>query len=405
MSITTTTRNATLADLAGLLQNQHTLKKDLVVPGGRIHCTDGLFTAYPADPDAAPYGPFRPTAIFDGHLAEKLDIPVAYVRRMREERIDLYDANVNGWLRGTGNPDGPGPDPRSFLLRTFRQPDPFSPEPGVARAFLSDKYRIIDNLDVLLAALDGVRATGEDVQVLDADLTESRMAVRLAAPGIAVLAPELLRNYRSPVEDRPRAGWTVESARAAAAREGRSYPPGEEPVLFAGLVITNSETGGGRFTITPRFVVQICGNGLQITIDAMKATHLGSRMDEGMVVWSDETQQRNVELVRSQTADAVRTYLNPTYMRAAIAVLEERAGIQVPEAERTIKEVSKQLRFSDSDAAGILNHFIRGGQTTAGGVMQAITSYAQEVADPDTAWDLERQAVEAMDLTARLVRA
>ena len=28
---------------------------------------------------------------------------------------------------------------------------------GAARAFLSDGYKIIDNLDVLLAALDGVR--------------------------------------------------------------------------------------------------------------------------------------------------------------------------------------------------------------------------------------------------------
>ena len=28
---------------------------------------------------------------------------------------------------------------------------------GVARAFVSDSYKIIDNLDVLLAALDGVR--------------------------------------------------------------------------------------------------------------------------------------------------------------------------------------------------------------------------------------------------------
>jgi len=37
--------------------------------------------------------------------------------------------------------------------------------PGAVRAFLSDGYKIIDNLDVLLAALDGVRQTGFPVQV------------------------------------------------------------------------------------------------------------------------------------------------------------------------------------------------------------------------------------------------
>jgi len=33
-------------------------------------------------------------------MADKLGIPVAYLRRLRAEHLALYDANVNGWLRG-----------------------------------------------------------------------------------------------------------------------------------------------------------------------------------------------------------------------------------------------------------------------------------------------------------------
>jgi hypothetical protein len=49
---------------------------------------------------------------------------------------------------------------------------------------------------------------------------------------------------------------------------------------------------------------------------------------------------------------------------------------------------------------GRLDHFIRGGAITAGGVLQAVTSYAQEVDDPDEALNLEESAVRAMELAA-----
>jgi hypothetical protein len=53
-------------------------------------------------------------------------------------------------------------------------------------------------------------------------------------------------------------------------------------------------------------------------------------------------------------------------------------------------------------ADAILAHFIRGGQLTAGGVMQAVTSVAQTLDDGDTAHDLEAQALRAMDLAAQI---
>ena len=59
-------------------------------------------------------------------------------------------------------------------------------------------------------------------------------------------------------------------------------------MVFAGFVITNSETGCGAFTLTPRLVVQVCRNGMTITRDAIRAVHLGERLDEGVVTWSEQ---------------------------------------------------------------------------------------------------------------------
>jgi hypothetical protein len=41
-----------------------------------------------------------------------------------------------------------------------------------------------------------------------------------------------------------------------------------------------------------------------------------------------------------------------------------------------------------------------GGQRTAGGVLQAVTSYAQTIASADVANEIEAQGIKAMELAA-----
>jgi hypothetical protein len=50
---------------------------------------------------------------------------------------------------------------------------------------------------------------------------------------------------------------------------------------------------------------------------------------------------------------------------------------------------------------GKMNHFIRGGSLTAGGVMHAVTSVAQTLPDADAAHDLESGALRVLALAAR----
>lgn len=409
-TIQTETRNADLGDLAAILQTQHAAKLDVVAPAAAVEARDGLIVVtgteavLDADGVTSTDGVYRPTAVFDEGVASKLGIPTAYLRRTRDERVDLYDANVNGWLHGHDdgcNPTVPG-DGRSFLLRLYRgQAAPFSePVEGVARAFLSDGYKIIDNLDVLTAALDGVRASGAETAVDSCDLTERKMRVRLVAPGIQALAPVLLNGYRSPFDHgQTRAGahrpapWDTDAGRAHG-----WLAPSEQPVVFAGVEIANSETGGGAYTITPRLVVKVCRNGLTISVDALRSVHLGARQDEGVVRWSAETQEQNLALVRSMARDAMVTFLDVDYVAAKVAEIEEKAGRPVGDAEKTVKTVTQRLRFTEAQQADVLAHFIVGGQMTAAGVVNAITSAAQGLDDADEAARMEEAALRALDL-------
>ena len=224
-----------------------------------------------------------------------------------------------------------------------------------------------------------MRQAGVEVQIDGADLSDHRMSLRLTCPEVSEYAEDLLGGYRSP--------FTGETG-------------ADNPTVFAGLVVKNSETGGGAFTIVPRLVVQVCSNGLQITKDAMRAIHLGGKLDEGVIEWSDETQRHELELVTSKTRDAVSTFLDVGYMRAKIAGLRELAGIEVVHPLDTIERVARKTGWTADEEASILGHFIRGGQTTALGVAQAVTSYAQTVDATDRQDELESSAIVAAELAA-----
>lgn len=374
-----TLRYANLGDLADMLKDQQTRKLDVIVPASKITSEDGRITVQDAAHEITTDGvttksvTLNPTAVFDEGLSDKLGIPLSYMRRLRSERTDLLDQNVNGWLHGLDDPD-----PRAFLVRSFTDGD----GGGVARAFLSDSYKMIDHLDALTAVLDGVRKTGADVQVVNCDLTERNMYVKVAAQQVQVYARDLLKGYRSP--------FTGASG-------------DENPVVFAGFVIRNSETGDGAFSITPSMTIQVCKNGLTVTKDAVRAVHLGSKLDHGIVRWSDETQQKTLELISLKTTDAVSTFLDVEYMQRAISRLTDDASKPLSgPLDQVVRQVGKKLAFGDDVTNGVLDHFMRGGQFTAGGVMQAVTSYAQTVVDADAAWALEGAGIRALEVAASL---
>lgn len=367
-------RNADLADLVRTLEAQQTTKVDMVTPAAALTAQNGTITVNGLPPILTPNGvtaadgAYQPTAVADEGISAKLGIPLAYLRRMREQRPDLYDTNVNGWLSTDG---------RRFLLRGFN--DGQDGGKGVLRAFLSDSYKMIDNFDVLTAALSGVKESGHEVKITGCDLTDRRMIVRVESEHVKALAPALLRGYKSPFT-----GQTGD----------------EMPIVSAGFVLANSEVGAGAFTLVPRIVVQVCSNGMTLNADALRAVHLGAKMDEGVIRWSGDTESKNLDLISAQARDAVATFLDRSYVEAKLTEIEQRAGRPVTDAVKTVEVVGKKLRFSDDVRASVLEQFIRGGQTTAGGVMQAITATAQTLPDADTAFELEAQAITAMHLAA-----
>lgn len=405
-------RNTDLATLWTMLQAQHTTKCDMVIPAKCITAQDGKLIVTGAewvvddtDGPVDPNGVYDVTDTCDDGVSAKLDIPRQHLRRLHAKRTDLWDAMVNGLLHGLTDTDGQEVHPaddRTFLLRTF-----INEAEGrrVARALLSSSYKIVDNVDILVAVMSGVKAAGVDVTV-QADLTDRNMRVRLVAPGVSVLAAELLKGYRSPFAspDIQRAG---EAADYYGGTNGPHSGPGSANVdaLNAGIVIGNSETGDGGWTLTPRAEFPVCRNGLVIKADMLRGVHLGGKQSEGVIRWSEDTREKELAVITAKVKDAVQQFLHTDYLAATIARIQEQMQTPVTGAQVHVQTVAKKLAFDPSVAQGVMDHFIAGGQMTSGGVMQAVTSYAQTVSDADLAAELEEMALDVLAASATLARA
>lgn len=415
MSTTTALRAADLGDLAALLQTQRAQRFDTVVPAAFMHCEAGRVfidgdRLDVMDEDGvhvvdSPRYDLTDVAI-EG-LSGYLGVPRQYLRKLAETHVALFDQNINGWLQHETQAN------RKYLVRILRDSEDGT---GVVRAVLTNGYKLIENLDVLTAAIQGITEAGVEAKVRRCDLTDRRMYVTLSAPGVAVEAPRLLDGYRGPWHSEALAQHRIITPEQAEAfrRDGDAgstahgegpgrgfYTPGTEPIIFGGMVLSNSDVGQGAFSLQGQLQVLRCTNGLTIPGGKLRKVHIGERHDVGDIDWSNRTNEVSLELIKSQTRDAVTTFLSADYVAAQVAELEERAGVAIDKPDETIKNVTKALSYSDEVTDSILGHFIAGGQLTAGGVMQAVTSVAQTVASGDDAAAMEADALRALDFAVQ----
>lgn len=294
------------------------------------------------------------TASALGQVAERLAIPVKYLRRLVTEQPWLASENVNTLASA---------DARTALYRLWQADDGW-----MLRAMLSDSYGVFDNFTVLQALTSGFDASDLDLAEaeVEVDLTPDRFRMRIAVPSIAVRAEELLADYRSP------------------------FMGGERsPMIWAGMEISNSETGGGAFTIVPRAVVLACRNGMTRTTDIIRAVHLGGRLEAGVIDWSPETKQLNVELLASKVRDAVQSFVKVEYLQTLVdeAAAARLVAIERPGAAIELVRVAHQLSEAETDA--VMDAFLRSSDASLFGLGQAVTAAAQGVTDGDRQTEME----------------
>lgn len=388
MPATLEARHVSAEELVGILAHNTTLRRDLVVPASKLRGQQGGVTITEIEMDETGVGEthtnYRLTRSAEEQLARDLGIPPKYARLMRDNgHLRLWDDNFTTWI---GDAADAG---KSWMLRTFK-PEGLE-ESGIVRAVLSDRYRIIDHYDVLGAAIEGIGDAGVEYEVDGCDLTDRTMRIRFHVPSIAVEATELLKGYRTPFEGPDGNGH---------GQGGLRDRDGNLPIVTAGFELRNSETGHGGATLTPRLVVKICNNGMVIGERAIREVHVGARHDEGEIEWSEETLRAMLKVITQKARDAAATFCTREFVAEQVDRITQKATTDLPAAKsvEVVTNVSQALLLTENERNTVLDMFIRSGQTTVGGVMQAITAAAQTVTDPDRAAHMEHNGLRALDL-------
>lgn len=375
-------RKTSLAELVTELQKENLQKRDIVIPAKALSMKNGQIllsnlhghkelakilheTGISSADTGSQHIKLECLDTMDSHLSEKLGIPSRYFQKMREGHLSLLDENVTHWLQNNGT---------NYLLRTFIDKDD---QKGIARALLSDRFKTIDNLDILLTVLAAVKDSGLNIKI-DADscdLSEKRMYVRFTCPEIEIQAPELLKNYRP---------------------NGKSVDVGDG--IISGFVITNSEVGHGSMTIMPRAVVLKCKNGMVRADEKFAQKHLGAKMGEyESINWSNETKEKNLELIMNQVKDCIKQFVSEEYLGKMIADTIEKGAKELEHPMDCIKAVTNSLEINETKQDEILNFFIKSGDLSAFGVSQAITLFAGNSQNPDEQYELENAAMAVLD--------
>jgi len=280
-------------------------------------------------------------------LATWSKIPRQYYRRMQEAQPQLLADNVNTWLKAK---------PARRMVRTLD---------GYHRAFLSDRYRILDHLDVIQTMMPVLSDVGlSNTDVVSCEVTDRRLYFKALFPKVQ--------------------GEVTKG-----------------DVVQAGIVVSNSEIGQGSVNVQPLIMRLICINGMIRNDFGMKKYHVGRLAGEGKDAYrffKDDTLRADDAAFMKKLRDVISAAADETQFKLLVNDLQESTERKVNDPLGAIQEVTKAYSLTDSDSAGVLKHFIEGGDLSQYGISQALTRHSQDVEDYDTATDFERMGGQIIEL-------
>lgn len=344
----------TIVELATELQRQQESKRDFIAPVSKIEmrATDrGDVALVVGDKSSAPVN-----AIASGQIAEFTGIPKAYYDRMATSEPALLAANVNTWLIKKNG--------EKRMVRTLD---------GGVRAFLSDKYRTLENYDLAEAALPSISALG--LEIMSCDVTERRLYIKAVDKRMFQDVPT-----------------------------GRKMGDGSHvffDTVCPAVIFSNSEVGMGRLSIETGVYTKVCTNMAMIGAN-FKKTHLGARSEISDDVYeylSDRTRKLTDAAIWAQIGDVIKGAFDRAKFELVIAKL---TGATEDKIEGDVVEVinrfAKKNTLGDVVRDSVLKQLIEGGDLTRYGLHSAVTRASADVPDYDTATDLERLGGQVIEL-------
>lgn len=256
---------------------------------------------------------------------------------MRAENPELLAQNVNSWFTMT---------PQKRMVRTLD---------GNARAFLSERYRRIDNAEIAEAVLP-ILAEMPDVRIESCEITESKMYLKAVNPRLTA-----------------------------------EVVPGD--IVQSGILITNSEVGMGSMSIQPLVYRLVCTNGMVVNDARTRKYHVGrgNEAAEDYTLYSSETLAADDRALLLKVRDTVRAVVDQTRFERVVEMMREakEAKITSTDIPQMVELAAADYGLNKAEGSGVLDHLIRGGDLSLYGLSNAITRAAQDVESYDRSTEME----------------
>lgn len=329
-----------LTELAQELERQQTSKRDFIVP------TEQMNVIYDAGASQkvrfGDEGPFGINEVAHDQFSDRLGIPKRYYDRMRVEAPGLLITNINTWLHQ---------NQRNAMVRTLD---------GSMRAFLSDRYRPLDNFDLCEVAFP-VLAEAK-VEVISCEVTEKRLYIQATCPDV--------------IADDPK-------------------PKKVGDLVRAGVVISNSEVGVGSLRVEPLIYRLACLNGV-ILGHALKKFHVGRKHEGEEDIWevlTTEARKADDKAFFLKARDIIRAAFDREIFTKNLERMKIAARTDIVDGadlQKIVEITTSRFSLTDGEGAGVLTRLIKEGDLSQYGLGNAVTALANETKHYDRAIDLER---------------
>ncbi|MEA4834937.1 MAG: DUF932 domain-containing protein [Anaeromusa sp.] len=341
----------TIIQLAQELERQRQARKDFVADTRKlaVKTEQGQSLLEVVLPEGAEA--FVVSELMHRQLGERLQIPQKYYQKMRGEDPELLDYNINRWFTK---------QPANRMVRTLD---------GKARAFLSDRYRRLDNLELADVVFPFIKDM-KGAELSSCEVTESHMYVKV-------------------INKRLQAEVDVGDA------------------VQAGMVISNSEVGLGSLKVEPLLFRLVCKNGLIVKDYAQKRYHVGRQIendDAAYEIFSDETLAQDDKTFFMKVQDTLKTVVDETLFRLSVDKLCQ--SKQLPTGNnpvQTVEVLADRYLLSQNERGSILRHFIMSGDCSQYGLINAVTRASQDIEDYGRATEMERLGGELLASAASAV--
>lgn len=323
-----------LQELAIELTRQNEQKQDYVVNTARISMWDDGNDLIMNSVGGSKQITLSMSDLFHRQIGKTLQIPAKYYDKMRLDSPTLLAENVNHWFEKNET---------THMVRTLD---------NKARAFLSDRYRRIDNYDVAMATLP-ILSQIEDARVESCEVTDNKMYIKVVNPRLQA-----------------------------------EITPGD--IVQSGIIITNSEVGLGSVTVMPLLYRLVCSNGMVINDLGKRKYHLGRTMEESWELYSDETLQAEDGAFMLKLGDIVKSAVDETRFNKVVDRLRETTEIKIKgNIPDVIQLTAKEYGLTNNESDNILKHLITGADLSLYGLANAVTRSAHDVTSYDRSTEME----------------